>query len=104
MTPVAGGPAVVRVRLLGEEFALKTDQDPADVERLAGELDARLKRLAADLNLHSQPTRLALIAGLQLVEELAELKSRHAAYESGTTAAVEGLVRRIEHTLSLEDF
>lgn len=93
---------MVRIRLLGEELALKTDQDPDEVRRVAADLDERLRRLAAELNLHSQPTRLALLAGLELAGELRDLEARGAAAASGTTAAVEALIRRIEHALTLD--
>jgi cell division protein ZapA (FtsZ GTPase activity inhibitor) len=90
-----------RVRLLGEELVL-TGAEPERLERLAGELDLMLKRLAADAGLLAQPTRAALLVALNLLDELTRLRERQAAFEQSTDSAANSMMKRIDHTLETE--
>lgn len=102
--PKAATPAgpVARVKLLGEDFALKGD-DPGRLERLALDLNDRLSRLAADLNLRSQPSKTALLVALNLLDELDKSRTEYARLESGTTRAATAMVERIDATLAGEE-
>lgn len=95
--------AVTRVRLLGEELVLKGDEDTAWLERMATELDVRLKRMAHEAGLQSQPTRNALLVALNLMDELAKLKAEHARMERSTSEAAASMMKRIDHTLNVEE-
>ena len=90
---------IARVRLLGEEITLSGDEDPGYLERIAGEVDALLRRISAELSTQNQPTRTALLAAINLQDELAKLKERHARLESGTSTAAAEMVRRIDSTI-----
>lgn len=94
---------VTRVRLLGEELVLKGDDDTVYLERLAAELDVRLKRMAHDGGLQSLPTRNALLVALNLMDELTKLKAEHARMERSTSEAAASMMKRIEHTLNVEE-
>lgn len=96
-------PPTVNVRLLGAQLVLRTDGDPARLERLAAELDARLTRITADANLSGQPTRAALLVALGLLEEHEALKSRHAQFERTIANSTASMLGRIERTLALEE-
>ena len=91
----------VRVRLLGEELVL-TGGEAERLERLAAELDLVCKRLATDLGLQAQPTRVAILAALNMLDELTRLRERHAAFQSSTSSAASSMMKRIEHTLEGE--
>ncbi len=93
---------VAKVRLLGEEITLRGVEESAYLERLASEVEALLKRMSADLNIQSQPTRTALLVAINLQDELNRLKEKHQDLELGTSAAAAQMVKRIEHTLSLD--
>ena len=95
--------AVTRVRLLGEELVLKGDEDTVYLERVATELEVRLKRMAHDMGLQSQPTRNALLVALNLMDELTKLKAEHSLMERTTSEAAASMMKRIEHTLSIEE-
>jgi len=96
-------PATARVRLLGTELVLRTDGDPAKLQRLAAQLDARLSRVVADANLAGQPTRAALLVALGLFEEHEALKVRHAALERVFADSTASMLGRLERTLALEE-
>ena len=101
MRPPVPAPPVARVKLLGEDFALK-GEDPTRLERLAQDLNDRLKRIAQDLNLNAQPSKTALLVALNLLDELESLKSEHAAFQDLTRKAISAMHRKIEHTLAEE--
>lgn len=96
-------PSTINVRLLGAQLVLRTDGDPARIERLAAELDARLTRLVNDANLTGQPTKVALLVALGLLDDYDELKRRHAALERTVSASTSAMLGRIERTLALEE-
>ena len=89
-----------KVRLLGEEITLSGDEDSSYLERIAAEVETLLKRISADLNTHSQPTKTALLAAINLQDALVKLKEKHDRLELGTSAAASQMVRRIERTLN----
>ena len=96
-------PSTVNVRLLGAQLVLRTDGDPARIERLASELDARLTRLVNDANLTGQPTKVALLVALGLLEEHDDLQRKHATLERTVSASAASMLGRIERTLALEE-
>ena len=87
---------------MGEELTLSGVEDAAYLERLAAEVEVLLKRMSVELNIQSQPTKTALLVAINLHDELTKLKHKHLQLEHGTTAAAAQMVKRIEHTLNLE--
>lgn len=96
-------PATINIRLLGAQLVLRTDGDPARLERLAAELDAWLTRVVTDANLTGQPTRAALLVALGLLEEHDELQRRHATLERTVANRAASMLGRLERTLALEE-
>lgn len=92
--------ATAKINLLGEDIVLKGDGDAAYLERLAAEMEAMLKRLADDLQMKGQPTKVALLAAINLLDELTQLKAVHSRLERDTSVAVAQMVRRIEDKLA----
>lgn len=103
MTNSTSPPVTTNVRLLGTQLVLRTDGDPARLERLAAELDARLSRVVADANLAGQPTRAALLVALGLLDDYEELKRRHAALERTIASSTAAMLGRLDRTLALEE-
>ncbi len=63
----------VKVRLLGKEYSIRTDQPVKKIEAMANELNNQLDNLGNKFpNLTN--TDLALLAGLTLMEEIEKLK------------------------------
>lgn len=63
----------VKVRLLGKDYNVKTDQSPMKIEAMARELDAKLESYSKRFpNLSN--TDVALFAALSLMEEIHKLK------------------------------
>jgi cell division protein ZapA (FtsZ GTPase activity inhibitor) len=91
-----------RIRLLGEDLTLKGEADAAYLERLASEMDVMLKRMSSDLNLQNQPTKAVLLVAVNLLDELTRLKEKYSSLESGTQSAASQMLKKIEHTLTLD--
>ena len=48
-----------RVVLLGEEFTLKGDTDEVHLQRVATEVEALMRKIADDMDIHGQPSKVA---------------------------------------------
>ena len=63
---------VVKVRIMGEEYTLRTDEEPDHVVAVAGYLDNAIQRIAGSGVLESN--RMAILAALQITDELFKLR------------------------------
>ena len=71
----------IRVEIYGQAYSLRTDLDPAYIESLAETVDARMRALG-----HQTETvdtrRLAVLAVLNLADEIHQLQQKPASAES----------------------
>ena len=93
---------MVRVRLLGEEITLQADAEPERLERLAAELEIALQKIMAEAGLRGQPTRVALLAALNYMEELERVKGEFEKLKSAHESLIGQMVRRIDYALKQE--
>lgn len=89
----------VKVRLLGEEMTIQGDADPERLERLAAELDIALQKIMGEAGLRGQPTRVALLAALNYMEELDRIKGEFEKLKSEHESLIGQMVRRIDYAL-----
>ena len=92
----------VKVRLLGEEMTIQGDADPERLERLAAELDIALQKIMGEAGLRGQPTRVALLAALNYMEELDRIKGEFEKLKSEHESLIGQMVRRIDYALKQE--
>ncbi len=64
---------VVRVRIVGEEYTLRTDEEPEHVVAVAAYLDNAIQRVA-DAGAPLELNRAAILAALQITDELFKLR------------------------------
>lgn len=64
---------VVKVRIVGEEFTLRTDEEPEHVVAVAAYLDDAIKRIS-NAGTVLEPNRAAILAALQITDELFKLR------------------------------
>ena len=64
---------VVKVRIQGEEYTLRTDEDPEHVVAVAAYLDGAIQR-AAESGGVIESNRAAILAALQITDELFKLR------------------------------
>lgn len=63
---------VVKVRIKGEEYTLRTDEEPDHVVAVAEYLDQAIERISSSGVL--EPGRAAILAALQITDELFKLR------------------------------
>jgi cell division protein ZapA len=66
---------VVRVRIQGEEYTLRTDEDPDHVVEVATYLDRAIQR-AAEGGSVIESSRAAILAALQITDELFKVREQ----------------------------
>jgi cell division protein ZapA len=68
---------VVQIDILGQRYAVRSDLDPAYIAELAAYLDEKM-RLAARELATAEPVRVAVLAALNLTDELHRARSEAA--------------------------
>lgn len=66
----------VEIRILGEEYVLRGSSGTEHIRRIGAELDGRLRRLAEE-NPKLSNGKLAILAALNLVEELQQSEEQY---------------------------
>jgi cell division protein ZapA len=85
---------VVHVEIHGQKYAVRSDLDPAYIAELASYVHDKM-RLASDDLANAEPLRVAVIAALNIADEL----SRARATESGLGGRVEARAGEIERLI-----
>jgi cell division protein ZapA len=65
---------VVKVRISGEEYTIRTDEEPEHVVAVAEHLDREIQRLA-NAGAILEPHRAAILAAMQITDELFKLRA-----------------------------
>jgi cell division protein ZapA (FtsZ GTPase activity inhibitor) len=91
-----------RVTLLGEEITLTADAPQEKLEKLGAELETILRRIMEEAGLRGQPTRVALLASINMMEELESVKTELERLKKENEALIGQMVRRIEYALKQE--
>lgn len=91
-----------RVTLLGEEITLTADAPQEKLERLAAELETILRRIMEEAGLRGQPTRVALLASLNMMEELESVRKELDSLKRENESLIGQMVRRIDYALKQE--
>jgi cell division protein ZapA len=67
-------PSVVQVDIHGQRYLVRSDLDPQYVCELAGYVDEKMRHAACEIST-ADPLRIAVIAALNLTDEIFRLKS-----------------------------
>ena len=65
----------VRVRIVGEEYTLRSDADEAHTRAVAAHVDGVIRQVASSGTV-MEPHKTAILAALQLADELLRLRAR----------------------------
>ena len=88
-----------KVTLLGEELTIKGEASQEELERLASDLEAMLRKVMSEANLRGQPTRAALLVALNLNEELAALRVKYGKIRQEYDGILNQWVRKIDRDM-----
>lgn len=88
----------VRVTIFGEEYSLRSEADEEHTLACARYVDDAIRD--AHLQSHvSEPHRAAILAALEITDELFRLRREQERRESRMTERIESLERRVEQAL-----
>jgi len=90
---------VVHVDIHGQRYAVRSELDPQYVGELASYLDARMQMAARELS-SSDPLRIAVIAALNLADELFRARADSAGLERRVELRAADLERIVDSVLT----
>ena len=90
---------VVHVDIHGQRYAVRSELDPQYVGELASYLDARMQMAARELS-SSDPLRIAVIAALNLADELFRARADTAGLERRVQVRAADLERIVDGVLA----
>ena len=82
------------IEILGQRITVRGQGSPEYIRGLADYLDRMIRTVREQAQVHD-PTRLSVLAGLHVVDELFRARER----EAGLTARVESLVERLDQVV-----
>ncbi len=76
----------IHIEILGQSFTIKTDDSPEYIQSLVDDLKQRYARISARMNV-ADPLRVAILAGLFLLDDVKKMQNQPLSAQSGRTAA-----------------
>jgi cell division protein ZapA len=89
---------VVQVNILGQRYAVRSDLDPQYVGQLADYLDDKMKLASRELK-SSDPLRIAVVAALNVLDELFRARAENAGAEGSLRARTAEIERLVDAVL-----
>jgi cell division protein ZapA len=89
---------VVQVEIHGQSYALRSELDPQYIAELAGYLDERMRAAARELA-SVDPLRVAVVAALNLTDELYRARADSRGIEGRLHARAEAIERLVDAVL-----
>jgi cell division protein ZapA len=93
---------VVHVEVYGQTYPIKTELDPRYVEQLAAFVESRME-LALKSSPSSDAVGLAILAALNIADELFRTRTALTSSSGSLTARAEALERMVDQALSLAE-
>ncbi len=88
----------IMVQIFGSEYPISGTKDPVYVERLARYVDAKMKDIAKGSSLLSSG-KVAILAALNMADELFRLKARHEKLRELASEQVCAIAKKIDNHL-----
>jgi cell division protein ZapA len=96
-----GGATTTEVEIFGATYAIRGGQEPEELTELAAEVDRRMRELAGHVAA-PEPGPLAILAALNLADELSRSRQRWDGERGEIEARAEKLAHRLERALAGE--
>jgi cell division protein ZapA len=88
----------VNVKIYGEEYSIRSKDDPNYVHRVAGYVDEKMREVAATTNIVSS-AKIAILAALNIADEYMRLKEETALETETVNRVLSELIKLIEGEL-----
>lgn len=85
----------ITVKIFGEDYRIREVKDPEYIKQLAAFLDKKMKEAAANTRITSS-NKLAVLAALNISDELHKSKEKHKAAGQEIRERIRNLIRLIE--------
>lgn len=89
---------VIHVDILGQPYAVRSELDPQYVAELAAYVDAKMRAAASELS-STDPVRIAVVAGLNLADEVHRVRSESVGSEGRLLARTMEIERIVDSAL-----
>jgi cell division protein ZapA len=89
---------VIQVEIHGQQYAVRSDLDAQYIAELAGYLDERMRSAARELA-SAEPLRIAVIAALNITDELYRARADSRGIEGRLNARTEAIERLVDAAL-----
>lgn len=91
--------SLVPVTIFGQTYKVRAEDDGPYIEEIARFVDTKMKALAAESPGTSEPLRLAVLAALNIADELFKLEKRQKSTESILADVTGEMVKTLEDSL-----
>jgi cell division protein ZapA len=90
--------SLVSVTIFGQTYSLRAEEDGTYVENLARHVDAKMRTLSESTGT-ADPLRVAVLAALNIADELFKLEERHRSGEERVETTARELLTALEESL-----
>jgi cell division protein ZapA len=94
----AEGASLVTVTIFGHSYSLRAEEDGSYVEELARHVDAKMRTLSVETGV-TEAGRVAVLAALNLADELEKLRERHRSSEEALETTARELTAALDRAL-----
>jgi cell division protein ZapA len=91
--------SLVPVVIFGQTYKVRAEDDVPHIEEIARFVDGKMKELAGESPATTEPMRLAVLAALNIADELFKLERRQKSAESILADATGEMVKALEDSL-----
>jgi len=88
----------ITVQILGRFYEVKSDLNPLDVQAIAKYVEEKLREASSYTGIQ-ETSRIAVLAALNIADELFRLKTEHNNFVSMTDEKIDELINTIESAL-----
>lgn len=95
-------PATTTVRIFGQEYAIRSENDPEYVRRVAALVDEKMREVA-DASAQVTSVRVAILAALNLADEVLQSREKGHGADEELEARARRLAQALEATILSEE-
>tara|TARA_A100001011_G_C13845698_1_gene648821 strand:+ start:78 stop:368 length:291 start_codon:yes stop_codon:yes gene_type:complete len=89
----------VQISIFGQEYSVKAPADPTYIKKIAEYLDEKMREVQSGFNTTQSSTRIAILAGMNIVDELFAAKKNGDVVSGEVEEKVTSLIELIDENL-----
>mgnify|MGYP001196244142 CR=1 FL=1 len=89
----------VQISIFGQEYSVKAPADPTYIKKIAEYLDEKMREVQSGFNTTQSSTRIAILAGMNIVDELFVAKKDGDVLSGEVEEKVASLIELIDENL-----